>query len=179
MFDHRFERSRHARRPGHEMEMARKTAERRKTNRQTEPHHGSRTGMLGKVRPLLRCGTARDTDGTRPPAHDPGRGDKAYRRKYHRCRADFRRDLHPTVRAGQGDKRRAGRLPEADGARYPHPCGRCQRRFHRPLHPAGYRMGFPPAARKIHQRFGPQVRSLAAGCGLGGMARRKATYRKT
>ncbi|MEI2987301.1 MAG: pyridoxal-dependent decarboxylase [Alistipes inops] len=93
--------------------------------------------------------------------------------KYHRCRADFRRDLHPTVRAGQGDKRRAGRLPEADGARYPHPCGRCQRRFHRPLHPAGYRMGFPPAARKIHQRFGPQVRSLAAGCGLGGMARRK------
>ncbi len=56
--------------------------------------------------------------------------------------------------------------------------GRCQRRFHRPPSiQQGYRMGFPPAAREIHQHFRPQVRSrrwVWAGYGA-----KKATYRKT
>ena len=95
----------------------------------------------------------------------------ALRREHHRGRAHTGRDVHLPIRAGQGGQRCAGRTARSTGARHSHPrrCG--QRRLPGAFYPARSGVGFPPAAREVHQYLGAQVRAGAAGSRLGDLAR--------
>ena len=138
-----FERSRHARRPGHEMEMARKNGrKKRKTNRQTEPHHGSRTVCWEKFARYFDV-ELREI----PMEHDRllmtpeeviKRIDENTIGVVPTFGVTFTLQYEPVkeIKATRWTTTRSGR-----GSISPS-MGRCQRRFHRPpSHPAGISYG--------------------------------------
>src|SRR6187402_3336716 len=85
LFHHRIERGSHARWPSDEVALAQTPSKRKQVGGQAEPGVRSRTGLLGKIRALLRRGAPPDSLASERLRNDARSVDGVLRRKHDRC----------------------------------------------------------------------------------------------
>ena len=136
-------------------------AGRGQADRQAEHRDGhQRPGLLGEVRELLGRRDAARADGGRPlPPRRRGGGEAAATRTRSASSpilgSTFDGSYEPVAEICDA----LDDLQERDRARHPGPRRRRVGRVRRAVPRPGARVGLPPAARRLDQRVGPQVRA--------------------
>ncbi len=174
LLDDGVERGGDARRARAQAALARAAGGRRDARRPPEHRHGhERAGLLGEVRQLLGRRDAPRADGGRPLPPLGRRGRRALRREHDRRRRRPRLDLRRFIRAGGRHLRGARRVRARDRDRRAGPRRRRLGRDGRAVHRPRPRLGLPPAAGRVDQHLGPQVRARLSGRRLDRLARRR------
>ena len=174
LLDDRIQRGGHARRPGDEVAVAGAATAAGQADGPAEPGLRARCRSAGRSSPATSTSScasrrwARGADGLTPEQLL-----RARRREHHRCRSDAGRHLTPALRAGAGVAAALDELQAETGSDVPVHVDAASGGFRRAVPRAGTGVGLPARAGQVDQRLGSQVRPGAAGCGLGGVARRE------